>query len=165
MFVHHHKTECHGLSPTLCLLTRGSELEPWSYHFDGIRGFTYEWGYDYELLVLVTRIPDPPADASSIDYKLLEIVQKKRVTAGTVFEFPSVWAPELIKRKTESEFELGYADRFICDAEDCENVASLLEQEMSLLMEFRFTDNPADPIQLLRVSCSDAEVSFRQTCL
>jgi len=165
MFIHHHKNECHGLYPTLCLLTRESELQPWSSHYDPIRGFTYEWGYDYELRVLVTEIPNPPADASSLDYVLLEIVQKNRVAAGTEFEFPSVWAPELIKRKTESEFELGYMDHFMCDAVNCETVASLLEQEMSLLLEFRFTDIPSDPIQLLRVSCSDTEASFRQTCL
>lgn len=50
-------------------------------HFTTITDFTYEKGYDYELLVKKTTLANPPQDSSNIRYQLVKIVsQTKRPT-------------------------------------------------------------------------------------
>lgn len=43
----------------------------------GIEGFDYEEGYAYRLKVEKTHLANPPADASNIRYKLLEVLSKQ----------------------------------------------------------------------------------------
>jgi heat shock protein HslJ len=50
---------------------------------DQIEGFDFEPGYEYELLVLVEPVENPPADASSLKYTLVEEVSKTPVTADS----------------------------------------------------------------------------------
>ena len=45
--------------------------------YSQIEGFEYEEGYTYELLVQVDPVENPPADASSLNYTLMEIVDKQ----------------------------------------------------------------------------------------
>lgn len=44
--------------------------------FGAIAGFVYEKGYDYTLSVEKTTLSNPPADASRVTYKLLQIVEQ-----------------------------------------------------------------------------------------
>ncbi|MBR1401794.1 MAG: DUF4377 domain-containing protein [Prevotella sp.] len=48
--------------------------------FSTVDGFTYEPGYDYELLVKKTTLANPPQDASNVRYKLIRIVSQKRAS-------------------------------------------------------------------------------------
>lgn len=64
-----------------CMRTRGSESEEWSLFYDRIEGFTHEAGHTYELRVEKTTSANPPADASSFRYRLLEIVKKQKAVA------------------------------------------------------------------------------------
>lgn len=47
-------------------------------HFQTITGFTYEKGYEYELLVKKTTLANPPQDASNVRYELIRIVSQKK---------------------------------------------------------------------------------------
>ena len=47
-------------------------------HFATITGFTYEKGYEYELLVKKTTLANPPQDSSNIRYELIRIVSQKK---------------------------------------------------------------------------------------
>ena len=47
--------------------------------FFEITGFTYERGYEYELLVKKTNLANPPQDSGSIRYELISIVSKTKV--------------------------------------------------------------------------------------
>ncbi len=65
-------------TPHECLLVKekgGSQWEPCN--FWNLKGFTYEKGYEYELLVTKTTYANPPADGSSFDYTLIKIVSKE----------------------------------------------------------------------------------------
>lgn len=54
-----------------------SENDDWQVlPLNGIEGFAYEAGYEYKLLVLKTTLANPPMDASSVTYRLIEIVEK-----------------------------------------------------------------------------------------
>jgi hypothetical protein len=57
------------------MLVRESEDAEWGLFYDGIEGFTYREGVAYVLDVEIREIKDPPADASSQEYRLLRIVE------------------------------------------------------------------------------------------
>lgn len=68
-------------SPVECMLVK--EAEETDYQplaFGAIAGFTYEKGYAYTLSVEKTTLANPPADASSVTYKLLQIIEKTSPT-------------------------------------------------------------------------------------
>ncbi len=46
--------------------------------FNEITGFTYERGYEYELLVKRTKLANPPQDSGIYRYELIRIVSKKK---------------------------------------------------------------------------------------
>ena len=62
----------------LCYKEKG--WTEWScYYFEYISGFTYERGYEYELLVEKTTLANPPQDDSNVRYKLIKIVSKVKI--------------------------------------------------------------------------------------
>ena len=72
--------DCTGVGPQKCMLIR--EMPPaegggWELFYDRIEGFTYAEGYVWTLRVKVTEVENPPADASSLQYELVEVVEKK----------------------------------------------------------------------------------------
>lgn len=79
LFVHEQRVDCHGEAPQKCLQIREQPTAEWSYFYDTIAGFEYEESYRYELRVAVTTDAHPPADASSVSYRLVEVVSKQRV--------------------------------------------------------------------------------------
>ena len=81
MFVGPEQVDCVGVAPQTCLLIKFEPEAEWQYFYDAIEGFEYEPGFEYELLVEKTDIENPPADASSIQYTLLEEVSKTAVEA------------------------------------------------------------------------------------
>jgi hypothetical protein len=62
---------------------RESESEEWTYFYAPIEGFEHQEGFRYELRVEVTNVADPPADSSSLRYRLVEVVKKEQVTSGS----------------------------------------------------------------------------------
>lgn len=48
----------------------------WELFYEPIEGFKHEKGYEYELIVLDERVDNPPADGSSIRYKLVKEIAK-----------------------------------------------------------------------------------------
>ncbi|MGJ1434177.1 DUF4377 domain-containing protein [Sphingobacterium spiritivorum] len=54
------------------------EQKEWELFYDDIEGFSYEKGYEYELVVTEEKVENPPADASSVKYKLVKQVSKTK---------------------------------------------------------------------------------------
>jgi heat shock protein HslJ len=50
--------------------------------YDEIEGFNYEAGNEYELLITEEKLVNPPADASSVKYKLVKVVSKTQVESN-----------------------------------------------------------------------------------
>lgn len=73
---------CTGVGPQTCLLVREDPREAWTLFYSGIRGFTHEPGFAYTLEVLRTPVPDPPADGSSLDHRLLRVVERRAEPAS-----------------------------------------------------------------------------------
>lgn len=87
--INHYKQSAVGLAPVLVLLTQEGDkigTDEWQYHYSGISGFDYEWGYVYDLKIKKRTIDNPPADASSIEFILEEIISKTSVEQGLTFK-------------------------------------------------------------------------------
>ncbi|MCA9987528.1 MAG: META domain-containing protein [Anaerolineales bacterium] len=79
LFVGPEQVDCTGVGPQKCLLVKESADAEYTYFYDAIVGFTWEEGFEYELVVRVVNIPEPPMDASSLRYELVEIVSQTEV--------------------------------------------------------------------------------------
>lgn len=77
------KVSCVGLTPMKCLQIQKSEtLDPsiWESFHGSIQGFEYQAGYIYKIIVNERQLDsaDLPEDASSIEYTLVEILEKRQ---------------------------------------------------------------------------------------
>ncbi len=81
-WVNSSKVDCMGVAPMKCLQVQKSEKlseSAWESFFAPIEGFDFEPGYIYKLRVKEEKIPldQVPADASSIKYTLVEVLEKQ----------------------------------------------------------------------------------------
>lgn len=67
-----------ALNPSQCLQAR-TGLGKWKPILGGISGFDFVSGYTYRLLVLETKIENPPADGLSTQYTLIRTISKRLV--------------------------------------------------------------------------------------
>lgn len=82
IYVGPEQVDCVGVGPQLCLLVRESPDEEYRMFYDSIEGFQFEPGYEYELRVRVETVENPPADASSMRYVLIEEVSRTPVSGS-----------------------------------------------------------------------------------
>ncbi|MGF1460237.1 MAG: DUF4377 domain-containing protein [Leptolyngbyaceae cyanobacterium] len=76
LYVGPEKTDCVGVGPQECLQVRYDPEDEYELFYSSIDGFMYEPGYDYELIVQKTPVENPPADASAIEWTLVDIVSQ-----------------------------------------------------------------------------------------
>lgn len=78
--------ECVGAFPQMCMQVRYTQDGQAEYFYDSIAGFEHVAGTSYVLRVGVTDVDDPPADASSVSYRLIEIVESSSEPASAGLE-------------------------------------------------------------------------------
>ena len=88
IFVNSKLVDCVGLAPQKCIMIRDSTDSEWMYFYNTIEGFEFEEGYEYELLVKITDIDNPPTDSSSLRYELIDMVSKQYVPSTNVRHIP-----------------------------------------------------------------------------
>lgn len=76
MYVSPMTQTCVGVGEQDCLVVRFEDEDELSFFYDSIEGFVYEPNFAYRLRVRITDIENPPADASSLNYELVEVVQQ-----------------------------------------------------------------------------------------
>lgn len=79
-----YKVSCVGVAPMQCLLTKTTPTDNWEYFYATIKGFKHEPGMEYTIKVKETPVKDAPADASSIEYELVEIIDSKAYTPPAI---------------------------------------------------------------------------------
>jgi hypothetical protein len=79
LFVAPERKPCTGVGPMQCLQVRAAPELPWQYFYSEIEGFTHEAGYAYELRVLEQKVDDPPADGSSLRWRLVKVISRTPV--------------------------------------------------------------------------------------
>lgn len=70
------KKACEGVMPQECLLVKIGHQKEWEFFYGGIENFIYEEGYEYVLKVKEEKIKHPPADGSSVRYKMVKQISK-----------------------------------------------------------------------------------------
>ncbi len=74
------RVECKGVGLQVCFqIQKNQEIlaDSWQYFYNEIKGFDYKPGNIYQIKVRITPKPEPvPADASSLEYELVEVVSK-----------------------------------------------------------------------------------------
>lgn len=80
LYVAPRQADCTEMPVQKCFLIRSSSVGNWILHNEKINGFDYEPGFSYTLKVKREHVKNPPLGASSINYVLVEIVEKKDVT-------------------------------------------------------------------------------------
>ncbi len=70
------RVPCVGVGPRECLQVRERDDAPWELFYADIAGFTYEPGFRYVLRVARRAVPNPPADGSSLAYRLVDVVSR-----------------------------------------------------------------------------------------
>ncbi len=80
-YVNSYTVDCSGVGPMKCMLIqKGDNVvdDQWQTFYSKIEGFDYEPGFLYKLLVKEEKLENVPADASSIKYTLVKLLEKKR---------------------------------------------------------------------------------------
>jgi heat shock protein HslJ len=91
LYVGPSQVDCTGVAPQKCLQVKEKPEDAYQLFYGTIDGFEYEEGYEYELVVRVEQVENPPADASSLQYTLMQVVSKTPVqpTANPEVSMPA----------------------------------------------------------------------------
>ncbi|MEQ8676169.1 MAG: META domain-containing protein [Aggregatilineales bacterium] len=91
MHIAPYQQDCVGVGAQQCLIVRFEDDDNLTFFYDQIEGFTFEEGFEYTLLVNITERENVPADASSLAYELVEVVQQFPAhLGGKVWELQSL---------------------------------------------------------------------------
>lgn len=87
------KVSCMGVAPMECLQVKFKRCQKWQNFHSEIKGFNYQEGFRYTLLVNKKKREHVPADASAYTYELVKIVkQKKKGMPKSLISEPSALA-------------------------------------------------------------------------
>ena len=119
-----YQQECVGVAVQNCLVVRFDDEDELSFFYDSIGGFMFEQGFEYTLLVNVTERENPPADASSLQYELVEVLQKLPAQIdGRVWELQSLNGEDVAD---PTRYTLTTTDEGLALIADCNNVLANL---------------------------------------
>ena len=76
IYVNGRTVPCTGVAPQQCWQIKESMKDDWTLLYQGIKGFKYEQGYVYRLRVREEIIANPPADGSSREWVLVDVLEK-----------------------------------------------------------------------------------------
>ncbi|WP_374567144.1 DUF4377 domain-containing protein [Ideonella sp.] len=162
--VHSSEQECYSYMPTLCLQTRSSASSAWEFQYAGIRGFSYEMGYRYQVKVRITEVSPPPIDGSSEKTELIDVLAKTAVPRAETFDI-SVTEPSSITKVNDTTYQLFNRRTLTCTAENCMVIEAARTGGLGLLLRFDHQNSPVGPMHLLGITCTAPSATFRQTCL
>jgi len=76
IYVNGRTVPCTGVAPQQCWQVKESMKDDWTLLYQGIQGFKYEPGYVYKLRIREEIISNPPADGSSRQWVLVDVLEK-----------------------------------------------------------------------------------------
>lgn len=151
LLVEHYKTPCWGLELGGCLLTQEAG-GPQQLEYDGIVGFNYQWGHRYLIRVRVQHVANPPADGSSEEKSLIEILSDESVPEGTPFSI-SLQGPDdfAAVQKTNSQYVLFNERAVACAPAVCQMLDDAPKGTGNIVLELHHPASPEVPLQLVQV--------------
>ncbi|MBL8147484.1 MAG: DUF4377 domain-containing protein [Anaerolineae bacterium] len=139
-----YKRPCMGAGPMLCMMVTDSAGVQ-MFFYSNIEGFDFQWGHPVTLRVQVEDVPNPPADASSKRYTLVEVVSDEGYQAGLSFEARVPTA--LITPVEDGLYSLNGEAEFTCATEhQCSGLAAFLSSPTDIPITFTFPEVEGDPL-------------------
>jgi heat shock protein HslJ len=161
-WVNSYKVNCTGISPMKCILVqKGESIEQgqWKNFYSEIEGFEYETGYLYKLKVKEEKQENVPADASSIKYTLIKVVEKKKdlkLRINDIWVATSIGSEDIYFIGDNSvlknvQIEIHIADMRITGNDGCNNFTGSITTFDDGFIEF-------GPIAGTRMMCADMTI-------
>jgi hypothetical protein len=94
-------------------------------YYNDIEGFEFVWGHRYNILVNVSEIKNPPADASSLKYEMIEIISENEDSIGTQYQYDLVELLEHTFTKTDDTFYFLFQEFECADNVDCDTLVNI----------------------------------------
>lgn len=141
-----YKVPCQGEAKQLCMLLKEEGSDQQRLFYDGISGFSFQWGVTQTIEVRARDIPNPPQDSSSIAYTLERVVERKRVPEGERFQLELtgdyIWGDRLVGLTLQS------APRIACATEElCRELDQLAgDSNRKVTIEFTYPSSYDKPL-------------------
>jgi hypothetical protein len=132
------------MMPMLCLMVAqdGGEQQ---FFYNQIAGFDFQWGHSYELTVRVDDVANPPADASSKRYTLVEVISDSGYQPGLTFEMQL--PVMLVQPVSDGVYSLNGEIEFTCVTENmCSALGTFLDTGITPPTVFTFPETEGDPL-------------------
>lgn len=161
IWINSSKTDCVGISPMQCYQVKYATNENWQLFYEEIKGFVYEPGYIYELKVALEQISSEnlPADKSSINYSLIEVISKKN---DPTLRLNDLWLATHINKvsipRSENmpQVEISIKDLRLMGVDGCNNIRTTINS----VTENKLT---LGPILGTKKLCPDMEIPTKFT--
>ncbi|MFP2925688.1 DUF4377 domain-containing protein [Pyxidicoccus sp. 3LG] len=148
-----YQVPCVGEGTFLCLVA--TDLGTGRTHrvFEGIRGFDFEWGVTQEIEVLEQPVPNPPADASSVERILQQRFSATRGAPGSRFFMPFhegilTHSPSFLERLPDG-FRLEATEHLSCaSSEACRALEARLGSAEAFWLELAYPVSPGASLVL-----------------
>lgn len=166
LFVDHHLEECMGMGPQLCLLLKEPGDPEFSRHYGGIEGFVYEWGYVYEIVVEEHRVPNPPADGSSIRTVARRVVSKERVAPGTEFDIFLTGGAYQLHEVASDRYGIYHSAELRCAGDaKCPELRSAVESGARIEFRLQHPEAANLPLRVVRWEVCERSLTGSNSCL
>ncbi len=160
-WVNSSKSTCSGTGNRQCLVVqKGDTINPesWQLFYSKIEGFEFEPGYIYKLKVNEKQLTkeDVPADASSIEYTLIKVLEKRqdmRLRINDIWVLTAIEGEAVTpsrKGKTP-RIEFNVAKMEIMGTDGCNNFTGSIKKLETKAIEF-------GPIAGTRKLCPNMEI-------
>ncbi len=140
------KSTCSGSGNRHCLLVqKGDTINPenWQLFYSKIEGFEFEPGYIYKLKVSEKQVKkeDVPADASSIEYTLIKVLEKRQ---DMRLRINDIWVLEAVEGEAINpsrkgkipRIEFNVAKMKIMGTDGCNNFIGSIKKLETKAIEF-----------------------------
>lgn len=170
LWVNSEKVPCEGVAPQQCLQVQRGEIlqeDAWELLYTNIEGFDYESGFIYKLKIAAEKLNPAtvPADASSIKYTLIEVLDKKEVLVFADQRLHDIWALEAIAgkpletsqfsgRNRQPVLEIFIKEKRIGGTDGCNNLFGQITTVTGSKISF-------DKIGGTKMACSDMSLSYK----
>lgn len=154
------KTDCDaGVGKTQCLqIYKGNDLDnaEWTHFYASIEGFTFEPGFLQKLEVTETQLEteDMPADASSIKYKLVKVLEKTqdpRMALHDIWAATHINGNEVDNTANVPTLEINITKMKAFGTDGCNNYTGGIENLTTSTITF-------GPLASTRKMCADMQI-------
>lgn len=163
LWVNSAKVDCTGVGPMQCFQIKNNENEPWTNLYQNISGFDFEPGYIYKLEVAIDTLDKAtlPADKSSLEYRLVDVLSKQ---VDPVLSLNDIWVvtkiegaeAKSINSKENPSLEINTRSMNILGSDGCNNYRGKIEALSENKISF-------GPIMSTKKACRDMDFSNKYT--